>query len=324
MKAIVNTGPGRLEMVERALPMPGPGQVRIRTQVCGVCATDLRMIAGWTRTPWGAIPGHEWAGTVDAVGAGVDIARVGRHCVAENVLADGGEVGFEHPGGYAQYLLTEAANLQLLPDHVPLNLAALAEPLAVAIRAVRRLDVAAAPAPSPALLLGDGPLGLLILCLLRWAGVEQVICVGGRAERLALAAELGAAATINYHETPDLTAAIQQTVGAAPLMVEASGSAAALAAGLACLGHGGRAVVAGDYDQARAAFRWNDLLHREITLAGSNASADAWPAAARLLASGKLPLARLVTHCLPAAQFEEAVALAASHRGDVVKVVMEW
>jgi alcohol dehydrogenase len=325
MKAIVNTGPGRLEMLERPLPTPGLGQVRIHTAACGVCATDLHMIAGWARTPFGAIPGHEWAGVVDAAGPNADAGLVGRPCVAENVLADGGEVGFEHPGGYAQYLLTEAANLQLLPDDFPLALAALAEPLAVAVRAVRRLAVDRQPSPGPALLLGDGPLGLLILCLLKQAGITRIVCVGGRAERLALAAEIGASAAINYHEANDLASAIRRAAGGAiPLMVEASGSAAALAAGLACLTHDARAVVAGDYGDAPASFRWNDLLHREITLTGSNASAGAWPEAARLLAEGQLPLARLVTHRLPAARYEEALALTSGHRGDVVKVVMEW
>ena len=59
MKAIVNFGPGQLEMRELPLPKPGPGQVRIKTAACGVCVTDLLMIAGWQRTGFPAIPGHE-------------------------------------------------------------------------------------------------------------------------------------------------------------------------------------------------------------------------------------------------------------------------
>ena len=111
MKAIVNTAPNRLEWLECARPEPGPGQVRIRTGVVGICATDLDVIADWQRLSSPAIRGHEWAGTVDAVGAGGDAGLIGRHCVAENVLADGGEVGFEHPGAYAQYFLTEQAKV---------------------------------------------------------------------------------------------------------------------------------------------------------------------------------------------------------------------
>ena len=102
MKAIVNTALNQLEWQDISLPQPAGGQVRVRTAACGICATDLQMIAGWTRTGFPSISGHEWAGIVDAVGAGVDAGLIGQHCVAENVLADGGEVGFEHPGGYAE------------------------------------------------------------------------------------------------------------------------------------------------------------------------------------------------------------------------------
>ena len=116
MKAIVNTAPNRLELLDWPLPHPGPGQVRIRTGACAICATDLNMIAGWERTGTPAIPGHEWAGTVDAVGEGADPALPGRRCVGDNILSDGGEVGFEHPGGYGEYFLTEANNLHFLPD----------------------------------------------------------------------------------------------------------------------------------------------------------------------------------------------------------------
>jgi hypothetical protein len=155
MKAIVNTAAGRVQWQDWPLPEPGPGQVRIRTAACGVCATDLHMIAGWQRTSFPAIPGHEWSGTVDAVGSEADRALLGRCCVAENVLADGGEVGFEHAGGYGQYFLTEAKNVYPLPDEFPPAVAALIEPLAVCVRALRRLRL---EDRGWALVLGDGPI----------------------------------------------------------------------------------------------------------------------------------------------------------------------
>src|SRR6187401_82038 len=120
MKAIVNTAPDQLVLLDYPLPEPKMGQVRIRSAAVGICATDLEMIAGWERTIPPNIPGHEWSGVVDAVGEGVDSTLVGKHCVAENVLTDGGEVGFEHSGAYGEYFLTEAANIHILPDDFPL------------------------------------------------------------------------------------------------------------------------------------------------------------------------------------------------------------
>src|SRR4051812_1521803 len=109
MKALVYAAPGALELREVPTPTPGRGQVRIRTAACGICATDLEMIAGAPRVRRPAILGHEWAGVVDAVGAGVDPALVDSAAVAENVVVGGGEIGFEHPGGYGEFLLTDAA-----------------------------------------------------------------------------------------------------------------------------------------------------------------------------------------------------------------------
>jgi 2-desacetyl-2-hydroxyethyl bacteriochlorophyllide A dehydrogenase len=329
MKAIVNTGPGQLALQDVPLPEPGAGQVRVRTGACAICATDLAMIAGWARTGFPSIPGHEWAGTVDAVGDGVDPSWIGRRCVAENVLSDGGEVGFEHPGGYGEYLVTEARRLQALPAGFSLAVATLIEPLAVSVRAMHRLRLPGArgqhPAPG-ALVMGDGPIGLLVLVLLRRAGVEDLVLVGGRPGRLALARELGAGETCNYHEAgEDLGAALKQRLGRQfAYVVEASGSGAAARASLELAALGGRIVIVGDYGDARADFPWNHILHQEIELVGSCASAGAWPEAAALAVVGHIPLARLITHRYPAEQFERAVSLARSHRDDVVKVVLEW
>ena len=335
MKAIVLAAPGRLEMRDVPLPEPRAGQVRVRTAACGICATDLVMIAGAPRVRCPAVLGHEWSGVVEAVGPGVDAALVGRPCVAENVLADGGEVGFEHPGGYGEFVVTEAKNLHALPDGFDMAAATLIEPLAVCVRGMRRLNLAD---KRSALVLGDGPVGLLALALLVRAGVAHVLLVGGRRGRLTLARELGAWAVINYHEVAgDLAEGISRMAGRSfPNVIEASGSAAAMEAALELATPGGKVLVLGDYGDARAAFAWNRLLHRELELIGSNASAGAWPEAVRLAtdppsrrspAAGEgpgLPLARLVSARYPAARFEEAVARVRDRRRDAVKVVLEW
>jgi threonine dehydrogenase-like Zn-dependent dehydrogenase len=322
MKALVNTAPGQLEWKDWPMPEPGPGQVRIRTGACGICATDLEMINGWQRTGLPAIPGHEWAGVVDAVGCCGDTSLVGNRCVAENVLADGGEVGFEHAGGYAEYLITEARNIHVLPTGFPLAAATLIEPLAVCVRALNRLRL---EQRTSAVIFGDGPIGLLMLLLLRGENVAQIILVGGRSKRLNLARQFGATAVVNYHETQgNLAAAVAALPGAPfPHVVEASGSPAAMHASLDVADQGGKILVIGDYGDGRADFPWNRLLHRELELIGSNASAGAWTRAVELAVGGQIPLESLVSLRLPAASGVEAVQLVRESR-DLVKVVLEW
>ena len=335
MRAIVNTGPGELTWQDLPTPQPRPGEVRIRTGACAICATDLHMIAGWNRTGYPSIPGHEWAGTVDAVGAGVDPGLVGKRCVAENVLSDGGEVGFEHPGGYGEYLVTEARGIQVLPADYPLWVAALIEPLAVTVRAARRLRLLGQGAASEpgqrlveggALVLGDGPIGLLMVSLLRHAGVGQVVLSGGRAARLALGRKWGASETLSYHEMgEDLVSGIRRAWEQPfACVVEASGSAAAMRASLELVAPCGRILMIGDYGNARADFLWSRILLRQIELIGSNASAGAWGEAVRLAVTGQVLLADLATHRYPAERFGEAMALVRSRRQDVAKVILEW
>lgn len=321
MNAIVNTGPDRLEWLDVPTPEPGPGQVRIRTVACGVCATDLAMVHGWQRTAFPAIPGHEWAGVVEAVGPGVEAALVGQPCVAENVLDDGGEVGFEHPGGYASRLITQADRLQVLPAGFPLDLATLIEPLAVCVRGLRRLHL---EHRDRALVFGDGPVGLLLVMLLLADGVRAVTLVGGREHRLAVGASLGGVRTLRHDRLgADLVAGVAAGAGRDyPTVIEASGAPVAAAAAVALAAPSGKVLFIGDYAEACAGFRWNTLLHRELELIGSNASAGAWPEAALIAREGRIPLARLVTHRFPARQFGEAIGQVRSGVG--VKTVLLW
>ncbi len=327
MKAIVNTAPNTLDWQERPLPEPGPGQVRIRTAACGICATDIIMIAGWERTGFPAIPGHEWSGRVDSVGPGVDPALVGLPCVAENVLADGYEVGFEHPGGYAQYLVTEARNVHPLPQDYPIRQAALIEPLAVVTRGLKKLRLSESQNRKPsALILGDGPIGLIAVMLLRHFGVEEIILAGGRAQRLALASSFGARETIDYHQvTGDLARTIlDHHPSGFTYVIEASGSASAAATAVETAAKTGKVLVMGDYGAGRANFLWLDLLHRELEIIGSNASAGAWDEAVHLAVHANLPLSRLITHHFPADQYQKGYELTRGRSSEVIKVVLDW
>ncbi|MCX6358650.1 MAG: zinc-binding dehydrogenase [Armatimonadetes bacterium] len=322
MLALVNTGPGALELLDVPMPTPGPGQALIRTLAVGICATDLHMIAGWPRTGFPAIPGHEWCGQVAEAGPGVDPSLRGATCVGDNVLADGGEVGFEHPGGYASYFVTEAANLHRLPAGLDAGVTTLAEPLAVCLRGLRKVE----PPRSPVLIVGDGPIGLISLLLLRRTAGLRVALLGGRPSRLDLARELGADVAVSHHAEPVEIAAqlAGNGFGSPALVVEASGSADAADRAVATVAPGGSVLVMGDYGGASASFAWNRLLHGEVRLLGSNTGSGAWAEAAEIVSAGKLPLEKLITHGFRAGQHADALALVRDRTHGAVKVVLHW
>lgn len=322
MKAIVNTGPGRLEWIETPMPAPGTGQALVKTACCGICATDLEMIAGWERTGFPSVPGHEWSGSVAGVGPGVDRDIIGRMCAGDNALAAGGEIGFEHPGGYAEFFLTDASNLHFLPAGFDMRVAALAEPLAVCVRAMRRLN---ASDKRSAAVVGDGPIGLLMVMLLKHHGFNNIAVAGGRRERLNLALEFGAAAAVNYHETGDNLAKTLSNAagGECRNVIEASGSEKGAEAALACAAKDAHILIVGDYGKAKAGFPWNTLLHRELVIIGSNSSAGAWKEAVAMATKGMLPMQKMISACYPAHEFQQAIEAVRTRR-DSVKIILDW
>lgn len=182
MRAAVLEAPGRAGLHTATRPEPGPGQVRVRLEGCGVCASNLAPWAGapWFRYPMQAgAPGHEGWGTVDAIGDGVDGIRVG-----ERVAALAGN-------SYAQFDVADAGSVVALPE-VLANQPFPGEPLGCAMNIFRRSEIE--PGQTVAIL-GIGFLGALLTRLATDAGA-RVIAISRRPFSLEVARSMGAAETI--------------------------------------------------------------------------------------------------------------------------------
>jgi 2-desacetyl-2-hydroxyethyl bacteriochlorophyllide A dehydrogenase len=204
MRASVVTAPGETQIVDLPNPVAGPGDVLVRMRACGICGSDALYISMGGMPPrQGKMPlGHEPAGEVVEVGRDVTGISVGDHVVINPMAAPGGIIGNGGPtGALADYLLIEQAvrgkSLEVVPDHIPFEVAALNEPMAVARHGVNQV----APKPGDKVVVfGAGPIGLGATIGFKSAGVQHVTVVDLIPSRLDKALTVGADAVINSVE----------------------------------------------------------------------------------------------------------------------------
>ncbi|WP_254678815.1 zinc-binding dehydrogenase [Arthrobacter sp. 24S4-2] len=219
MKTVVVTGPGQVSVLDAARPAPGPNDVLVKIRACGICGSDAFYISrGGIPPREGSTPlGHEPAGEVVEVGANVTGIPLGSHVVINPMAAPSGIIGNGGAtGALADFLLIENAelgkSLAMVPKHVPFDVAALNEPMAVARHGVNRVD----PRPGDRVVVfGAGPIGLGAAISFKLRGVESVVVVDMIASRLDTALQVGADAVVNSAEE-DLIDRLVELHGNAP------------------------------------------------------------------------------------------------------------
>jgi threonine dehydrogenase-like Zn-dependent dehydrogenase len=320
MKQVRLHGPADVRIDEVPEPEPGPRDAVVRVAACGICGSDvgyvkLGGVAGPTRRP---VPlGHEVAGVVEALGAEVAGLRPGDRVVVHPGAA-GNRIGNGGPeGGFAPRLLVRNAaaggNLFAIPDGMPFEVAALAEPLGVGMNAALRSD---ARAGEKVVVFGAGPIGLAAVATLADRGVADVIAVDLSERRLALARALGAHATLNPARE-DVWQGIRARHGEALLMgarmaasdayVEASGASAVIGEVLQhAKGEARLSVVA--LHRAPVPVNFLLVMMKQLTLRGAMEYPEDFGETLALLA--RRDLAPMITHRFPLARFAEALAVA--------------
>lgn len=232
--------PGVVEIQERPVPEPGPGEALVRVLWCGICGTDVH---GCRRGifPPGLVIGHEYVAEV--VSAGAEGAAPGDLVVGESVLGcgtcpfcrrgrpnlctEGRILGVNEDGAMAEYARVPLRSLYRVPAGVPPEVAAFTEPVSVALHALAACELFPG---DPCLVMGAGPIGLLVQQMARLAGAGPVLVVEPRPDRAALARETGADLVVDPTRT-NLSAAVMGVTGqGVPVVFECSGSPAALAA----------------------------------------------------------------------------------------------
>jgi L-iditol 2-dehydrogenase len=322
MKALILHGVGDLRYEEQATPEPRAGEVRVRIGYCGVCGSDIPrcFVKGTYHFP--TIPGHEFAGTVEALGAGVKHFSVGDPVAVFPLLWCGtcaacqrkayvqcsnyDYLGSRSDGAFAEYVIAPVRNLLPVPQGVSLREAAMAEPAAVARHAVARAGELQ-PGASVAIF-GAGPIGLLVAQWARAAGGDVLLC-DIVPEKLEQARALGFNKVFNSKTGNPVGWIEEQTAGeGASVCIEAAGVPVTLIQACKSVARAGCLVLMGNpsAEVTLPAALISQLMRREVSLRGTwnscydpEAPSDDWREALAAMADGRLQADRLVTHDVP-------------------------
>jgi threonine 3-dehydrogenase len=323
------------------VPRVGPGDVLIAVEKAGLCGTDHHIYDwdAWARqrVKPPLVVGHEFMGTVAAVGDEVRAVRAGERVSAEGHIADltcllcrTGQahicehvkiIGVDRDGAFAQYVAIPEYNVWRLDPEIPDISAAVFDPLGNAVHTV----MAAGVSVKTVVISGVGSIGLMAVQVARAAGAIAVYAIDVNPARLELAQRLGADGVF-LSTQPNLVEAIaQRTRGdGADVLLEMSGNATAIDRGLQMLRNGGTAALLGIPPEAVTLNLADRIIFKGITVLGINGRRmfETWYQTEALVKSGRVDPRAVITHVLPYTAFDEAFAL--MEKGEAVKIVLDF
>jgi 2-desacetyl-2-hydroxyethyl bacteriochlorophyllide A dehydrogenase len=332
MRAAVIEGIGQVTVTDVPEPVPGPRDVLVEVAACGICGTDLHILDGEFAPSLPIVPGHEFSGTVVALGAAARQAnpalRVGTRVAVDpslychechycrlghnNLCERWNAIGVSVPGGAAQLAAAPAANCVALPDHLRLEDAALIEPLSCAVRGY---DVLRSNLGSHVLIYGSGTMGLMMLQLAKRTGAASVDMVDLNPERLKTAVTLGCSSAVTSADELDRPRGWE-------LVVDATGAGPAIQDGLSRVAPGGTFLQFGVASYAtKVTIDPYRIYNKEITITGSMAVLHSYERAAELFAGGVLDPDIFISDRLPLAEYAAAIAMVRRGVGRKIQVL---
>jgi len=323
-----------IDVREAPDPEPGPEDVLIRVHSCGICGTDQHIFDGDVGGPLPLIGGHELAGEVVSVGSEVpdDFPVGGRVAVEPNISCGScfycqrgqvnhclrwSAIGVTRDGGFADYVVAPATNVYRVGE-MDYEVAAFIEPLSCVVYGLKRLEI---PLGANVLIYGAGPIGLLMLQLVRHGGASEIAVVDLKQDKLDLAGTLGA--TITVAAGPSADPALRE---ASPLgfdvVIDCTGVPSVVEHTFTHVRNNGKLLFFGvNPPDARISISPYEVYRRDLQIFGSFALRFTFQDALALLESGAVDVKPLLSERLPIDRFAEALGLAGS--GEALKVQIQ-
>jgi L-iditol 2-dehydrogenase len=349
MKAAVLFGEGDMRLVDDyAVPEPGPGEAVIKVAACAICGSDPKILAhGWpNHPPYGTfIFGHEYAGTIVALGEGVTEFEIGDRVAVEphkgcgictncrdglyNTCLNYGNAekghrhyGFSSNGGYAEYAVNHINSIYKIPGDMPLEKSTLITTAATSLYGIRRIG--GIQAGETVVVSGPGAIGLMAVAMARLLGAGTIILTGTRAERLQVGKKLGADIVVNIREENVVDRIMELTNGiGADAVLECAGNTQAAVDAVEYAKKNGRVALVGIYKEP-APLNVNKIVQWNITVAGSKAEGERSLAQAlSLLSRQAIDISPLITHTFPLDDIHAAFQTAEQRLEGAIKVVVK-
>lgn len=342
MKTAVMKAIGKIELEEREIPQPKEGEVLIKIGYVGICGSDVHYFETGAIGDFVVKPpfvlGHEAAGTVVALGEGVDSLKIGDRVAMEpgktcghcefcrtgryNLCPD---VQFfatpPYDGVFQEYVAYDASMCFRLPDNVSLREGALIEPLAVGFHAANQ---GGAHIGQKAVVFGSGCIGLMCLLALKAEGVTEVYVVDVIDKRLEKAMELGAAGVINSSKE-DAVERIMELAGGygVDLAIDTAGADVTINQGIRMVKPGGTIVCVGYSRSGKVTLDMSVALNKEITFRTVFRYRHIYPMAIAAVSSGLINLRNVVTDTFTLDEIQEAMMKSVNDKVNIVKAVIE-
>lgn len=342
MKTAVMKAIGKIELEEREIPQPKEGEVLIKIGYVGICGSDVHYFETGAIGDFVVKPpfvlGHEAAGTVVALGKGVDSLKIGDRVAMEpgntcghcefcrtgryNLCPD---VQFfatpPYDGVFQEYVAYDASMCFRLPDNVSLMEGALIEPLAVGFHAANQ---GGAHIGQKAVVFGSGCIGLMCLLALKAEGVTEVYVVDVIDKRLEKAMELGAAGVINSSKE-DAVERIMELAGGygVDLAIDTAGADVTINQGIRMVKPGGTIVCVGYSRSGKVTLDMSVALNKEITFRTVFRYRHIYPMAIAAVSSGLINLRNVVTDTFTLDEIQEAMMKSVNDKVNIVKAVIE-
>ena len=327
---------GDVRVEEKRFKQPGPGELLLKIKAAGICGTDLHLINGeYPNCDPPIVPGHEFSGTIEAVGDERDAWLVGKNVGGDSYVGCGEclyclqkerqlcqkgvrELGVHLDGAWAEYMILPRENIYLLPDCISFEEAGAGCILNCPMAAIEKIGVYAGDF---VLILGDGPSSLIMVQLARLKGAGAIVVAGHRKARLALASELGADEVINTLDV-DIGACIARYKKQPDVVIDAVGKSETLNLALRLARVKGRVHLFGLPSKPLDGIEMEHFLFKELLLTSSTGHPALWESAVRYISQGLLRVKPLISHRFTLGEIAQALDFIHRNSKEIIKAVI--